>query len=253
MRRVANCLGWAALAVLIAVALWLSDAQAGGPPPTTVSAVVGFELVDFFRIEDGWKCGGSAHDCMTHEEDALILARIAIGESPSSPGDQIYIMWLIKLRAYLGFKNAGHYGGWRDMPARWGPATMIAQEALCNGGCQFSPARAAVDIYFPCLLAETNPMRKMLCPVDADLPDFLFAYTAAQAILAAPVSDFPIELRGYDNFRSPSIVGERQRTRLPDGLLSRQFFARANIWRDEFPDDNEFWLPQIVDRSERQR
>ena len=242
MRRVGHCLLWAIWLVLVAVALWLSDANASGPPPTTVSAVVGSDLVDLFRIEDGWECGGSAHECMTHEEDALILARIAIGESPSSPGDQIYVMWLIKFRAYLGFKNAGRYGGWRDMPARWGPETAISQEALCNGGCQFSPARASVDIYFPCLLGETNPMRKMLCPIDADLPDFLFAYTAAQAILAAPVSDFPAELRGYDNFRSPSIVGERQRNRLPDGLLSRQFFARANIWRDEFPDDNAYWL-----------
>jgi hypothetical protein len=84
-------------------------------------------------------------------------------------------------------------------------------------------------------------MRKMLCPIDADLPDFLFAYTAAQAILDAPISDFPVELRGYDNFRSPSIVGERQRNRPPDGLLSKQFFPRANIWRDEFPDDSQYW------------
>jgi len=241
MRRAGHCLLWAVLLGLVAIAAWLTAAEADGTAPTSVSAVVGEDMVDLFRIEDAWKCGGSAHECMKTESDAMILARVAIGESPSSPGDQIYVIWLIKFRAYLGFKNAGHYGGWRDIPARWGPETSIAREGLCNGGCQFSPARAAVDIYFPCRLDETNPMRKMLCPIDADLPDFLFAYTAAQAILAAPISEFPMELRGYDNFRSPSIVGERQRNRMPDGLLSRQFFPRANIWRDEFPDDNEYW------------
>ena len=226
---------------LVWIACWLWTAEANAAP-TSVTSIMGSDLVDLFRIEDGWACGGSAHECMKNEEDAMVLARIAMGESPSSPGDQIYIMWLIKFRAYLGFKNAGAYSGWYNDRARWGPGTSIKRESLCYGGCQFSPARAALDIYFPCLLSETSPMRKMLCPIDADLPDFLFAHTAAQAILAAPISDFPIELRGYDNFRSPSIVGEGQRNRLPNGLLSRQFFPRANIWRDEFPDDNAYWL-----------
>jgi hypothetical protein len=225
-------------AILLAVALLLVFPD---PPPTSVEAVVGPDLVNTFRIQDGFACGGSAHDCMEEEEDAIVLARVAIGESPSSPGDQIYVMWLIKFRAYLGFKNAGHYSGWRDIPARWGPRTTIKQEALCYRGCQFSPARVATRIYYPCLLSETDSMRKMLCPTDADLPEFLFAYNAAKAILDAPIADFPQELRGYDNFRSPSITGPGQRNRLPDGLKSQQFFARANIWRDEFPDDNDFW------------
>jgi len=226
-------------AILLALALLLFFPDP--PAPTTVTAVIGPELVEAFRIEDGWACGGSAHECMKGEEDALVLARIAIGESPSSPGDQIYIMWLIKFRAYLGFKNAGKYGGWYNDPARWGPMTTIKDEALCLRGCQFSPARVALSIYFPCLLSETNAMRKMLCPIDADLPDFLFAYDAAKAILAAPIAEFPEEMRGYDNFRSPSITGPGQRNRMPDGLKSQQFFPRANIFRDEFPDDNAFW------------
>jgi len=63
MRRVGHCLLWAIWLVLVAVALWLSDAQASGVAPTSVSAVVGADLVDLFRIEDGWACGGSAHEC----------------------------------------------------------------------------------------------------------------------------------------------------------------------------------------------
>jgi len=245
MRRAITCLLWLLLALLIGLFFLVlkvmpvsaTDAAAVASP---VSDLIGAALVDAFRIEDGWRCGGSAQRCMWGEDDALILARVAIGESPSSPNDQIYIMWLIRFRAYLGFKNAGAYSGWENDPARWGPATSIKREALCSGGCQFSPVRAADDIYFGCSLRDTHPLRKMLCPTDEQLPDFAFAYGAAQQIVAAPITDFPVELRGYDNFRSPSITGPGQFNG-GGGLRSAQFWPRANIWRDEFTDDNLFW------------
>lgn len=205
-----------------------------------IEQMIGKELVDKFRIEDVWACGDSVNECMMKEEPALILARVALGETPASPSDQMYYFWLIKLRSYLGFKNAGHYSGNRDMEARWGPPTSIAREALCVGGCQFEAVRATHGIYFPCSLSRYHQLRIMLCPTDEDLPKFFMAYQAAQYVLDAPLEDFPEEMIGYDNFRSPTITGPGQRNR-PGGLLSQQFFLWGEIWRDEFKDDNEFW------------
>lgn len=198
------------------------------------------ELIDAFRIENAWECGGSAHECMWLESDAFVLARVAIGEAPHSPNDQVFVMWNIKMRAHLGFKEAGFYSGYRDMLGRWGPETTVKEEALCKNGCQYSPARIAANIYYPCNLKAGDPMRMMLCPTDEQLPQVIWAIGAAEEVLAADIREMPSELIGYDSFRSPEVdwYGRRHRE---GGLVSRQFFARGNIWRDEYPDDNEFF------------
>lgn len=233
---------------MVALLLFVvAEADAPTPEPPVVT-FMGDEAVDVLRIEDVFRCGHNMNECLWEEDPALMLARVAVGESPSSPNDQIYIMWLIKLRAHLGFKHAGDAGNgagwcgtrWCYTPGRWGTPTTIQEEALCDGGCQFSAVRASLDIFYPCLLSEYHPLRKMLCPIDADLNDLAFARDAAQWVLDSPLSDFPEELRGYDNFRSPSIVGIGQRNR-EGGLRSWQAWPRANIWRDEFKDDNLFW------------
>jgi hypothetical protein len=222
-----------------------------------IVCLFGQDLVDFYRIWDAYDCGGDgdAHDCMMAEPDALIVARMAIGEAPSDANDQVYVMWLIRLRAELGFKNARLSNGWCGedwcyRPGRWGEPTTIRTEALCVGGCQFSPAKYASHVYFPCLLSETNPARKMLCPTDDQLADFDLAYRNALAVLAAPLQDFPQELRGYDNFRSPSITGPGQFNRV-GGLPSEKFWPFGNIWRDEFLDDNIFWGMEKVTPTPR--
>ena len=211
-----------------------------GEQPSPIEYFIGLDMVRKIRIttQDIWDAGSVA-DIMWNEEDALVLTRIAMGESPSSFNDRVYIMWNIRLRAELGFKGAGYYSGYRSIPDLWGPETSIKQEALCYGGCQFSPAQAVSGIYFP--LKVKSHLRKMLYPIDEDLIDFLITYRMALQILEADFdNDFPEELKGYDGFRSPSIswVG---RIDWKGGLPSIQFFERQNVWRDEYGKDNLYW------------
>ena len=211
-----------------------------GKEPSPIEYFVGLEMVRIIRIttQDIWDAGSVA-DVMWNEEDALVLTRIAMGESPSSFNDRVYIMWNIRLRAELGFKGAGYYSGNRSMPDRWGPETSIKQEALCSGGCQYEPARAVHNIYFP--LKVNSHLRKMLYPVDEDLIDFLITYRMAVQILEADFDkDYPEELKGYDGFRSPDIswIGRKHRE---GGLPSVQFFERQEVWRDEYEKDNVYW------------
>lgn len=211
-----------------------------GELPSPIEYFIGLDTVRKIRIttQDIWDAGSVA-DVMWNEEDAMVLTRIAMGESPSSFNDRVYVMWNIRLRAELGFKGAGYYSGYRSIPDRWGPETSIKQEALCYRGCQYSPAQAVEDIYFP--LRVKSHLRKMLYPVDEDLIDFLITYRMALQILEADFdNDFPEELKGYDGFRSPSVswIG---RIDWKGGLPSIQFFERQNVWRDEYGKDNLYW------------
>jgi len=209
--------------------------------------MLGQDMVDLFRIstDEIWHVGnGSINGVMFTESDAMVLARVAMGESPGSLDDQMYIMWNIRLRAELGFKNAGSNGGWRAQPDRWGPPTSIKEEALCDGGCQYEAVRATNGIYLP----ETvnSHIRRMISPTDEELGDFYLSYMAALRIADAPISDFPEQLKGYDSFRAPSIDWHGRRHR-SGGLLSAQFFNGGEIWRDSYPQDNEYW-----DRMEKE-
>ncbi|MCK4960333.1 MAG: hypothetical protein KAT00_13055 [Planctomycetes bacterium] len=203
---------------------------------------IGADDVNLFRIENSFKCGGSIHDCVANEDPALIMARVALGESPSSLNDRVFVMWNIKMRAELGFKNAGEYSGpYNSFPDRWGPETTIAREALCFGGCQFEVMRASQHVYFGCDIHPTSYQRMMFCPLDESLVDFQVTYLLAQEILERPLTDMPVELWGYDGFRSQSISWFG-RIDYPGGLQSRQFFNYgSNVWRDEYPKDNVFW------------
>jgi len=212
------------------------------PTPTAVPPIyeeIGPELVDQFRIESVWSCGGSMTRCLHAESDPLILTRVAMGEAPHSLSDRVFVMWSIRLRAALGFKEA--LPGYLAVPDRWGPETSIAVEALCNGGCQYSPVRAAEGIYFPCEeLDERHALRSMLCPTDDQLGDFYLTWTFATEIAFANLDQFPTDLRGFESFRSPSVSWISQINR-PGGQRSIRFFPNGNIWRDEFPQDNVFW------------
>lgn len=237
-----------ALALTAALLLFPASPASSGnstatPTPTAdppLPLFVDPTLLEQIRIVNAFDCGGDAERCMWQESDAMVMARIAMGEAPDSINDRIYIMWNIRMRAELGFGGSAYYSGSRSTPDAWGPSTTIKEEALCDGGCQFSPARAASNVYFPCALSEGNPMRAMLCPTDDQLPGFLMTYAAADYILRAPLSEMPVELRGYDGFRSPQVswVGRIDHA---GGLRSRRFFPNGNIWRDEYEKDNVFW------------
>ena len=214
------------------------------PTPTSISPfaeIIGLDLVDQFRIttDEIWHVGnGSINGVMFTESDAMVLARVAMGESPGCLDDQMYIMWNIRLRAELGFKDAGANGGWRAQPDRWGPPTSIKEEALCDGGCQYEAVRATDGIYFPEIVK--SHIRRMISPTDKELGDFYLSYMVALEIAAAPISDFPEQMRGYDSFRAPSIDWHGRRHR-SGGLRSAQFFNGGEIWRDSYPQDNEYW------------
>jgi hypothetical protein len=223
----------------------ITDSMPTPTPTPTARAVVDMympEMVDFFRIENSWECGGSIHDCVANEPDPLILTRVAMAESPSSLNDRAYVMWNIKMRSALGFKNAPYYSGpYNDeFPDRWGPETTIAEEALCFGGCQYEVMRSAQHLYYGCGLPDTAWNRAMFCPTDEQLGDFFLTYQLAIKIVNADITDMPYELRGYDGFRSPQISWNG-RIDWDGGLPSRWFFPRANVWRDEYPKDNIFW------------
>lgn len=232
-----------------AIFLVIPQQPASGEPPTPTPTSTAASQVDLLidpvliaqiRIENVWKCGSSANECMQQESDAFILARVAMGEAPHNISDRVFIMWNIKLRAALGFKEAGYYSGSRSIDDRWGPETSIATEALCNGGCQYAPVRSTEGIYFPCQLPAGSNIRAMLCPTDEQLIDWYATYNIALYIVKAHIEAMPEALWGYDGFRSPSVTWYGTIDR-EGGLLSRQFFPSGNIWRDEYEKDNVFW------------
>jgi len=210
---------------------------------------IGLDLVEQFRIttHEIWHEGnGSIREYMLTESDAMVLTRIAMGEAPSCIDDRIMVMWNIRLRAELGFKNAGAYGGWRAEPDRWGPPTSIKREGVSG---QYAPVTATNNVYFP--LIVNSHIRAMISPTDKQLGAFYLTYIVALKIVDAPMSDYPEQLKGFDSFRAPSIAWHGQRNR-PGGLKSIQLFSRGEIWRDEYPQDNVFWelLKEALENSE---
>lgn len=213
--------------------------------PTPIEQIYGAERVADARIttDEIWHVGqGSIEGVMRTESDAMVLTRVALGEAPGSINDRIFVMWLIRLRAHLGYKN-GKYRGWDPPDDRWGPETSIKAEALCFDGCQFQPVSATFGLYFPANLKSGSPLRLMVYPSDDQLPLFFATLRAAEQIAAAPMSDFPMELRGYDGFRSPSIdwIGTHYHS---GGLPSAIFWDHGNVWRDQDAVDNQFWANQ---------
>lgn len=234
------------LAAVLILLIPPSPALANPPTPTSTPVPpiynqIGGPLVEQFRITTAeiWAAGGTVQDVMLGETDAMVLTRTAMGEAPQSFDDRFYIMWLIRLRAELGYKNASRRG-WDPPDDRWGDPTSIKREALCLDGCQFAPVEATFGIYFPANMRGGN-IKAMIYPGAETLPAFLLTWQAAQAIAAAPMTDFPERLRGYDGFRSPTVdwIGTHYYS---GGLPSVRFFRNGNIWRDGSPIDNAYWL-----------
>ncbi len=202
-------------------------------------------MVDLFRIStcEIWQVGdGTVQGVVEKETDALVLARVAMGENPHSLNERTYIMWLIRLRAELGYKNAGHRGYVQPEDRWWNESTSIKEEALCIGGCQFQPVQLWKGIYFPANL-EPGQLSAMIYPMGEQLIDFLHTYEMAKWVLAQPMTSYPLELRGYDEFRSSLITGEGRYYR-EGGLESTSMFKEGlpyTIFRDVSPWDNVFW------------
>ena len=202
------------------------------------------DFVDLFRIttDEIWHVGnGTVQGVVEKENDALVLTRVAMGENPSNLQERIYIMWFIRLRAELGYKNAGHRGWVQPEDRWWHEPTTIKEEALCIGGCQFTPVRMWQNIYFPANVKE-GQLTAMIYPTENQMQDFYLTYKAALQITHAPITEYPEELRGYDEFRAGSTAKEGIRYQ-QGGLSSKAFFKETeyNIFRDVSPWDNTFW------------
>lgn len=230
----------ASLALIMAAGPWLNPtsgrAQEGTPELTP-------GLIEHFRVETyeiGTLGNWNVNHYMIHEEDALVLTRTAMGEAPDNLEDRVLVMWLIRIRAELGYKN-GRWGfvGTID---RWGPPSTIKMESLCIGGCQFEVWRAAQYVVRPDQLAHTGILRKMLHPTDEQLEAFYLTYLAAREIVNAPIEDAPEILRGYDGFLSPGASDTHYIDWKPNGLKRLQLSGEGgNVWIDHFKQDNHFW------------
>jgi len=224
---------------------WCPDVIEAGNENLPIYITVGIENVDLFRITtcEIWEVGGgSLPAVIAQESDALAMTRVVMGENPHSLNERVYIMWLIRIRAELGYKNAVRRG-WNPPADRWWDIpTSIKKEALCMPACQFASASMWFNIYFT---ASTNnqQLTAMVYPRGQQLIDFLHTYEMAQWILDQPMSNYPDELRGYDEFRASSIAGEGAYYR-EGGLPSRIMFREGSSWnvfRDVSPWDNVFF------------
>jgi hypothetical protein len=231
------------LAIAVVLSLLALPAFAQEPTPTPDPyQLIEPELIEKFRIttpEIAELGNWYVNAYMLHEEDALVLTRTALPESPESLDDRILVMWLIRIRADLGYKNAKWaFSGTVD---RFGPPSTIKMEALCIGGCQFEVWRAAQYVTNPAKLASTGILRLMLHPRDEDLMKFYETYQAALEIVNAPLSEAPELVRGYDGFLSPGASDTHFRDWKPNGLLRLQHYEGGNVWIDYDKRDNFFF------------
>ena len=57
------------------------------PTPTAPAPLVdeiGADLVDQWRMETVWDCGGTVNRCMHTESEAMVLTRVSMGEAPTA-------------------------------------------------------------------------------------------------------------------------------------------------------------------------
>jgi CSLREA domain-containing protein len=193
---------------------------------------------------------------LREEDPALLVARVSIGERmrSGSNGDQrqdgIYVMWNVKIRVAIG--NL-HYviGSYRSGILTPGDLyeelfTPVQYEAmtgttglLSEGGAFFGTSEQS---------SCDDRRRKMANPCPgADTEALREAYTDAQNIWSANLSDAPVEIRGYDTFfgsmTSASACGHGE----PDPSYSlpwKQLVPGGNRHFDcVFADNKYFGLP----------
>jgi hypothetical protein len=140
---------------------------------------------------------GGLPNYLQGESNVCTLTRVAMGESHENEEDRELIMWLIKIRADLGYGN-GNSRGFNPPHDRWGASTSIKQEALNPG--QFQNVEVAYPTTDPEAWPETGNIRAMLSPTDAQLQGFLNTYQTALSIVDLPISSAPEKLRGFDGF-----------------------------------------------------
>jgi hypothetical protein len=185
------------------------------------------------------KTKGGLLQYLRSEPEAMMLTRVAIAEAFGSPADRENVMWIIKIRADLGYSN-GRHRRVGDPLIRWGAKTSIATEAI--NPTQFEPIGKANHDYER-LGPNFNPigypagwnLRAMLHPTDSQLTDFRATYQAALRVAAMNIRSMPEPNKGYDYFTGNSPIGVLSYAL---GRPSRQFAKDGNVYRDTFPGDN---------------
>lgn len=199
-------------------------------------------LIEQFRItteEIGTIGHWSISGYLIRESDIMVLTRVALGEAPSCLQDQIYVMWNIRMRTELGYKNFNR-GPDSHKIDRWGAPTSIQMEALCIGGCQYEVVRVVENIMYP-RLTGFIALRMMLHPDDNQLEGFYAAYQEAIRILALPLTAMPKELVGYDGFLAASASGQGWPDWKPNGNDRIQLVSCGNVWNDKLKEDNRWF------------
>ena len=234
--------------------------------PIPITNIPGMDLKDKFRItrEEVMAAGGMLN-YLNSESEAMVLTRIAVGESPSNGTDRFLIMWQIKIRAELGYKN-GISRGYSPPLDRWGPKTSIKIEGLAPATFQYDVVRSVKDTIDPELTwHETRHQRLMLSPTDDYLPAFEYTYNQALQIVNLPVDRYtvPSLIRGYDGHQGPQVASEgwtyADGGGLPSVIFGRKGTSKSgydnmdgNIWQDrQFQDNIFFGLVDCTEEANR--
>ncbi len=219
------------------------------PMPTSTATAIPENLRNLARITpDEIAHAGGLREYLLSESDALTLTRVAMGESNVYMQDRNYIMWLIKMRAELGYQNSSSRGI-NPPNNRWGASTSIKTETLSETAInsqQFEPVTVVITQYEnnragfdPSGYPAGSNLRAMLSPTDEQLPAFIETYQTASTLVSTSFSSMPEELKGFDSFRSSS--SPQGEASWIGGRTSSQLVAGGNVYRDDSWIDNIYF------------
>jgi hypothetical protein len=153
--------------------------------------------------EDIQAYGGTMESYWRSESPEITLARIALAESPHSKQDRRYVMWIVKIRAHVGYFSNGAIIDevWAREPWQFEPVYDIRNV--------FDPRAEAAAGVFKC----GNNVNLMIYPCDDQnhpddlnslaLTTFIETVAVAKQILDTPIQAAPEELSGMDSFVAP--------------------------------------------------
>jgi len=174
------------------------------------------------------------------EDDAVLVTRLAMGESRQSASDREYVIWIVRVRTQIAFTV--------NVPIP-GQTTSVKDEVLAPG--QFTAISSILNVTDPrsksleqgTSFACGGALNGMIYPCDvsgvsgvAPNPDALNAqalvewqqtYYAAQRILNAPINQMPAELRTYDSFLA--------------GGNGKRFFVNGNYYYNTTRRDDDLF------------
>jgi hypothetical protein len=209
-----------------------------------------------------------AEDLVNHiknESDALILARLAVGEgAQGNLQDQEYVMWTVRIRVAIGF-NSYNRGDYKNGPKS--PTDIKTEVFSTRGRPQYQtmtggpdPEDPSKEYYLGLVTLPDGPIfgmagedctdakRRMANPCDeTDTQRLRDAYNLAQDILTKDIMQAPEEIRGFESFEGSKVntpfcdFGDYEP---PYTRQGKRFVDGGNIYKDcVLPDNIFFGLP----------